>query len=254
MQDTPDTCTELVKALNGAPANVPETIAPGDRERFGVHCNNVAHSRITTLRSIFPAAERLVGELFFIGLARAYIEHDPPTSPLLFRYGRGFPEFIAGFTPAASVPYLADVARIEWLRLQAYHAQDATPLAIAVLGQVPEERLPGLVLGLHPSLGLVQSRWPAYSIWAECTEAEAAPPVDMAEAQSIAVLRPELSVETHLLPTGGGVFLAQLAGGTLLGPAAQAAADAVPGFDLSQHLGGVFEIGAVVALDPADAR
>ena len=61
-------------------------------------------------------------------MARAYALAEPPRSPVLMDYGAGFADFIAGFAPAASLPYLPDVARIERAWREAYHAADAEPL------------------------------------------------------------------------------------------------------------------------------
>jgi hypothetical protein len=70
------------------------------------------------LKDAFPAVHRIVGPEFFQAMARAYIVLEPPRSPILLDYGAGFPDFIGEFEPAAVLPYLADVARIEraWRR------------------------------------------------------------------------------------------------------------------------------------------
>jgi hypothetical protein len=39
---------------------------------------------------------------------------EPPLSPILLKYGGRFPTFIETFRPTSSLPYLADVARLEW--------------------------------------------------------------------------------------------------------------------------------------------
>ena len=250
MPDARDTFAELANALSGIDSKAPKEIEPRHADRFAIHRNNVVHSRVETLRSIFPVVEKLVGTRFFAGLAKAYIERHPLTSPILSKQGEAFAEFIAGFAPAASVPYLTDIARIEWLRLQAYHAEDAIPLPISALAQVSKDRLPGLVIGVHPSLGLVQSNWPVFSIWGDSTGLDPETQVDMSEPQAVAIVRPRLTVETYLLPTDGYAFLAKLADGAALGQAAQAAAELVAEFDLSHHLQALFEIGAVISLDP----
>ena len=95
--------------------------------RFAVYRNNVAHSLSRALASRYPVIERLVGEDFFRPLAAAFIAAHPPASPMLFQWGGEFPGFLAGFPPLRDLPYLADVAELEWLRGQAYHAADAQP-------------------------------------------------------------------------------------------------------------------------------
>lgn len=93
------------------PAPVSRKAGGVPSQRFGVYRNNVYASLIDVLD--FPVVMCLVGEDFFRTMARAYIEGEPPRSAVLLRYGAGFPAFVAGFPPAAPVPYLADMASLE---------------------------------------------------------------------------------------------------------------------------------------------
>lgn len=107
---------------------------------------------------------RLVGEPFFRGMARVYVAREPPRSAVLLRYGASFPDFVAGFAPAASVPYLADMASLEWAWHAAYHATDAAPLPVIELAKAVD-RAADTVLALHPSLSVVRSAHPIVSIF-----------------------------------------------------------------------------------------
>jgi hypothetical protein len=69
-------------------------------------------------------------------MAGAFARANPPRSPVMAHYGAGFAGFIEEFPPAAGLPYLADVARLELLRVHAYHAVEAqavSPESIALL-------------------------------------------------------------------------------------------------------------------------
>lgn len=102
-------------------------------KRFNVYRNNVTVSLIEALAATFPATERITGEAFFRAMARFHVRETPPVSPLLFEYGRDFPGFIARYEYAQSMPWLADVARIERAWLDAYHAADAPALPPSAL-------------------------------------------------------------------------------------------------------------------------
>ena len=138
----PDGPGALARALDDPDLPPPGAIGARQARRFDIHRNNVARGIVETLRASFPVVERLVGEAFFAALARAYHAAAPPSSPLLFRYGAGFAAFIDGFPPARPVPYLGDVARLEWLRLQAYHAADAAPAGLDALSGLRPRRWP----------------------------------------------------------------------------------------------------------------
>ncbi|MGI9491561.1 MAG: HvfC/BufC N-terminal domain-containing protein [Geminicoccaceae bacterium] len=248
-----DIQTAFIDALKNPDRPAPEALAKrfgGERpkRRFDVYRNSVAVGMIEALRATFPAVERLVGGDFFSAAARVYLDQDPPRSPLLFRYGKTFGNFIEKFPPAASVPYLGDVARLEWARLEAYHAADHEPLAIDALGSVPENEIGELTFELHPSLALLQSPWPVVSLWAASTDRGSSEDVDMKQPEEVIIIRPSLDVDTRLLPVGGFNFMNALKENAALEQAAQRASEMAEGFDLATHLQGLFEVGAVVAI------
>jgi hypothetical protein len=224
----------------------------GSGRRFDVHRNNRTVSLIEALEASFPVVHRLVGNDFFRAAAKAYIRRHPPRSPVLLLYGETFGAFLESFEPARGVPYLGDVARLEWARLNAFHAADAEPLSVARLTEAPQERLADLRFTLHPSLQLLASRWPIASLWAVTGGSDPAREVDMTAGEAVAVIRPALNVELRILPPGGHGFIAALAGGACLGDAAETALAGQPDFDLATRLQGLFALGAVVALTLPD--
>lgn len=232
-----------------APAALATPAGQPSKRRFDVYRNNVVVGMIEALKATFPAIERLVGLEFFNATARAYLEKEPPRSPLMFRYGRTFGDFLDGFPPAASVPYLGDIARLEWARLEAYHAADREPLAIEALGEMPADEVGQVTLDLHPSLALIASPWPVVSLWAASTDRGSSDDVDMQRPEEAIVIRPEMDVDTRLLPAGGFHFITALKEGATLEQAALVAADRVKDFDLASHLQGLFAIGAVAAIN-----
>lgn len=240
----------FARALLDAEAAVPEGIegreGGGAERRFAVYRNNVHASLVDVLAGRFPVSAKLVGDAFFRAMARIYVAKTPPDSAVLLRYGGGFADFVAGFPPAAPVPYLADVARLEWAWHGAYHAADAEPLpqeALAAL--VP--RAERLALTLHPSLRLVRSNYPLVTIWERAARDGGDEPVRLpAGGQDALVLRPALEVEVRRLPEGGAVFIQALQDGARLPEAAASASAAAPAFDLAASLAGLMRSGAVV--------
>jgi hypothetical protein len=217
------------------------------RQRYNVYRNNVTVSLINALAAAFPATRRITGTDFFRAMARFHVRASPPSSPLLFDYGRDFPEFIAGYEYARPMPWLADVARIERAWLDAYHAADAPPMTAEALASIPPERLADVVLTPHPAMQIVRSRFPAVSIFAaNCSEGPVGP-IAASESEDAVVTRPGLEVTVGRLPPGGAIFLTNLSSGTSLGAAAAAAFADHPGFDLPANLAGMLSAGAFIA-------
>jgi Putative DNA-binding domain len=84
----------LLDPDRAAPAAVSGPNGKSARKRYGVYRNNVIVSLINALAAVFPATMRITGVVFFRAMARFHIRAKPPTSPLLFEYGRDFPDFI----------------------------------------------------------------------------------------------------------------------------------------------------------------
>jgi len=233
----------LVRKASGTPSR-----------RFGVYRNNVYASLIDALANRFPVAARLVGEEFFRAMARAYVEKDPPRSPVLLRYGEGLAAFVADFPPAAPVPYLADVMRLEWAWHAAYHAADAKPLPLAGLKAVAEGAAEAR-LTLHPSLHVVRSLYPVITIWQLASrdgenEAARLP----ADGEDALVIRPKLDVEVRRLPEGGARFVLALERGATIGEAAGRCLGEAPAFDLAANLAGLIASGAIVDMISGTAK
>ena len=182
----------------------------------------------------FPVVRRLLGEDRFFESVRRFIAAEPPRSPLLLEYGDAFPEFLRRLGDDR-IGCIADVADLEVARGKAYHAADAAPLPPQAFAAIPAERLAGVRLTLHPSVSLLQSRFPIVSVWHANQEAG-----DVALLQSrpeaALIARPMLEVEVWKLPPGGFAFLTALSRGATMAEAAEAAMDAAPDFDLAVNL------------------
>src|ERR1700741_567805 len=131
----PSYAAAFVRALLDPDSATPAVVAgPKGKavtKRFNVYRNNVTVSLIDALAAVFPATLRITGTDFFRAMARFHVRATPPTSPLLFEYGRDFPDFIERYEHARPMPWLADVAQIERAWLDAYHAADAPALPAA---------------------------------------------------------------------------------------------------------------------------
>lgn len=213
-------------------------------ERFAVYRNNVAVGLVEALRASFPVVDRLVGRDFFTAMARLHALQSPPRSPVLLEYGAEFAEFVAGFEPAAVLPYLADVARLEWLWLETYHAADATALPAEGLHSVPLAQLPFLRLDLHPSVRLACLEHPVLAVW-QAHQPEGKPePVELGDGpENLLFVRADTEVTVAAIPAAAMRFLeAVRAGGTIVA-ALDAAATEDPATDLGALLATLFGAG-----------
>jgi hypothetical protein len=221
-------------------------------KRYNVYRNNVTVSLIDALAAIYPAVQRLTGIEFFRAMARLHVRATPPVSPLLFEYGRDFPDFIEGFEHARDMPWLADTARIERAWLDAYHAADAQPLSADGLAAVSPDRLDRLVFAPHPATRIVRSPYPAVAIFVANRIDGPVTLLRSSAAEDALITRPEMDVTVRQLPPGGAVFLRSLIQGeTLLAAAAAAFADTLS-FDLPASIAGMVEAGVFTSIEFGD--
>ena len=210
------------------------------QRRLDVHRNHVVAGPVDVLRETFPVVCQLVGNDFFDTMAAAFVRSAPPRSPLLFEYGAGLPAWLPSFEPAAPLPYLADVAQLEWLQQRAAHAADADRPTLEALSAALADAaaLPLLRARLHPSAGVLNSRFAAVSLWRAHQQHDierALAQVDCHRAEAALVLRDD-DDDVCVLPLRAeeAMFIAQLNDGWPLG---QALAKAGPDVDAAAALG-----------------
>ena len=219
-------------------------------KRFAVYRNNVIVGLVDALADSFPVTLALVGEEFFRAMAREFIRADPPRSPVLAMYGEGFAGFIEGFPPLAGLPYLADLAHLEYLRVMAWHAADVDAVSPQRLGAVlaDPDGLPQARLTLHPALFLLASAHAVVSLWA-AHQAESPAlvlaAVDPARAETALVCRNGLDVEIRRVEPGAATFISSLQQGTAIAAAAARAMAVDDGFDPVPTLALLMRAGAI---------
>ena len=208
---------------------------------------------VVVLQAAYPAICRLVGESRFNHAAVEYIKFHPPQRPQLSSYGWRFAKFISGFAPAAALPYLPDLARLEWARNIAYFAADLEVFDPTTLEQARSGDPGQLVLALHPAASLIASPHPIQRIWQAATNAHD----DVGEfdpasgANHVLVARAALQVESYALSPGDFTLVLALDSGATLQQAAHAAVAIEPKLDLQEVLFGHFARGTFRASSTA---
>lgn len=245
----------LLDATRPLPDGVTSARGEADAARFAVYRNNVAVSLSKALSQRFPVLRRLVGDDFFNGMARAFIATTLPDSPVMFAYGDSFPDFVAGFAPAAALPYLADTARLEAYWTRAYHAADIVPLDVAALARLAPERLGSATLIAHPAAALVRSKFSIGTIW-QAHQGDEVRVQTVLEPESIVITRPDIEVAVHVIAEADAVFAAALLRGDSIGDAAAEAFDTDSAFDFGRAIVGLVALGmfAGVADQQGDMR
>ncbi len=225
------------------------TVEPGaltSQPGFAVYRNTVMKGCIDALEANYPAVARLVGTEWFRSAAACYVLAEPPHDARLQRYGEHFATFLRDFGPAADLPYLAPVARLDRCWTESHVAADAVPADVAWLASIDPASLTSAHLRPHPA-----ARWvwfdeaPAFSVWQRNRETPASEAELVWQAEGALLTRPVASVLWSPLGRGGCAFLDACAAGRPLGDAAEAALDAEAAIDLAATLSHLLRRGAL---------
>lgn len=202
---------------------------------LGIYTRTTYGNLTDVLKMVYPAIVNLVGEQFFTAAARRFIKTHPSRSGNLEEYGAEFIDFLSAFTPAQSLPYLPDVARLEWCYHLSSLADMPPPVAPDALKQFAEGVFSRLAFVFHPSVYLMASEHPVARIWLVARDAAAAAdtPIDVGEeGEYVLISRLGKGVEVATLAPAEYALLRALQEGATLYDAYEAAVRIEDGFAL----------------------
>ena len=143
-------------------------IVPGNltaQRRVEIYRHNVLSNLRGAMQAVYPVILRLVGEAFFNEASDQYARAHPSPSGDLNRFGAQFAAFIAAYPYARDLPYLPDVARLEWAWHESFHATDAVPFEMSRLSAVRPDAYGALRFRLAAAVRLLRPTYPALRIW-----------------------------------------------------------------------------------------
>jgi len=223
---------------------------PHNRHRLALYRGNLAATATKALAAAYPVIAALVGTEFFGALAHAYLRARPSRDGDLNRFGDLLGEFLDDFPHAAQLPYLADMARLEWVVHRAHYAADAAPVTAQQLGELAPAQLEAARLRLHDACVPVRFDWAVVSLWlAHQPAADIDFPADMAVHQAGVVARPGWRVRVVALGAGGYAALTVLRAGGTFGAALDAAFDVEEDFDVAGQLRLWLDLQLIVAIE-----
>jgi hypothetical protein len=237
--DRPD----LVTAIGGDPRAA--------SLRLQLHRHHVARSIGDALAATFPTVEAVVGREFFGLLARDFMAGASLEDPILSRYGKHFHQYVAAKQRMHGLPYLADVARLDWALNVAFHSPSEPLLSAAELAGRSRDCLPTLSVGLPAGSSLIESAYPLDLIWQASQPGASVDRVDLAAGPVCLVTfrRPEDAAFAVLAP-GEAAFIKCLSRGDLLETAAQHASQVEKDFDLAATFGRLLGLRLLAASTP----
>ena len=240
--------------LTGEPEHAAMLVAADGLDpaaRLRIHQHHLTITLTEALQAVYPVVCRLVGNRFFEHMAGEFCRAHPPTSPRLFEYGGALAGFVEDHPAARGVPYLANVARLEWAVAEVLHAPDAIASSSdgPSIGEALRAAPHRLKLILSPALRFIESPWPVDIIWTKHQPEHRDPePIDLkiVDPARLIVLRQGDTLTVERLSLGEFVFRQALGSGDTLVAAAEAASLADDAFDLADAFRGLLDWTAIV--------
>lgn len=120
--------------------------------------NNFVIGVSEALAATYQHTLALVGEDFFNSVAREFILQQPPQENNIISYGDGFSTYLGTLPQLQNMPYIAEMARFEWLLEQTSNFYlENKQLNIERLAAVPEQQFAVIRLQLPSQVSLFQS-------------------------------------------------------------------------------------------------
>lgn len=236
MSSLPDYQRDFANSLmatNELESGTPQQVAP-----MAIYRNNYFSNLSAALADVYPVVRRLVGAQFFDQMARRFITGSKSTSGNIQEYGADFGDFIGAYLPARELVYLPDVARLEWLCHQAFHAADCAQSAYPKALDMPYQHYGRLCFEFHPACRFIESSYPIGTIWhANQPESAADQRIELANAaEYLLIRRPIFTVAVVQLSCAQFVAFKALSEGQNLEAAINAASFVDALFDIEQFL------------------
>ena len=237
----------LAEDPGSAPPELARLVAqPG----FAVYRNTVLKGCIDALHANFPAVARLVGDEWFRAAAAVYARRELPTMPTLLTYGQTFADFLARFEPAAELPYLAAVARVDRLWSESHVAADDAVLDPAALASLAPDDMSRVTL--RPQAA---ARWtwrdehPICALWSRNRDLAVEFDAEFEwRGEGVLLTRPQGAVTHQWLSRAGAAFLSACAEGLSIERAVAAALEDDATTDLAALINQFLQAGAFAAL------
>lgn len=206
--------------------------------RLQVYQNNILASLTESLQAVYPIVERLVGEEFFRYMSEEYIVLNPSRSGDLHAYGKNFPEFLSHFAPAQTVPYLPEVAQLEWGYHEVFHAAHHDSMDIKRLQDLPAEKYELIKFQLHPASRLFAFNFPVSYICEICAnENNSNENITLpGRGEKILLMREALDIEMKVLSEAEFIFLSCLNRNENLSAACEKVLAIDENFDVTESL------------------
>lgn len=183
-------------------------------DRLSIYAHAYFQRLVDVVTSDFPTMAKVLGEEDFRELVADYLVQHPSTTPNAAEVAGHLPGFVKAHRFCHRYPFLADLARLEWSLVEAFHADELPAFDATLLSSIGEEAWEHVTFKLDRALNLLELEWPVEQLW----YAETAAPPDFAPSRTyLAIFRAEGQARVRKLEKLPFLLLTQMQSGKSLG-------------------------------------
>lgn len=185
--------------------------------RWDIYNSGYVARLVEAIENDYPATRRILGAGPFGSLVARYVRRCPPRSHDIGRAGDRLSAFLAQDPLTHDLPFLPDLARLEWCLAEAFIAADVEPLAWSALAALDADTVADTIFRLRPGTSLVDTRWPLLDLLSAKDMSDSEVSVRMDDcSRSVLVYRQGLEVRHRAIPADDADFLEVVARGLRL--------------------------------------
>ncbi len=207
--------TNLLSSIIETPLSV--------KDRLQIHRNNYRLTLSDALIGVYPIVMSFVGRDWLAASLKNFVLEYPPQMACLANYGGDFADFLANFTPAATMPYLSDVARLEWAVHDCQNTRDEQSLTATDWEKISGPTVGSSTFRLIAAHKFIVSGYPLLDLWNMGSGQEGSGEIDLESGGMILlVIRSATEVLIFPIELNEYTFLKQLENGESILAAAEA--------------------------------
>lgn len=127
--------------------------------RWDIYGSGYVARLVEAVENDYPATRRILGAGSFGSLVARYVRRCPPRSHDIGRAGDRLSAFLAEDPLTHDLPFLPDLARLEWCLAEAFIAADVEPLTWTALTALDPDTVADTTFRLRPGTSLIDTRW-----------------------------------------------------------------------------------------------
>lgn len=195
---------------------VPDGADP--RTRIAVHRDGYPARIASSLAEAFPAVANILGDGSLAKLTNRFIRDDGCSEWNLNRIGRSLPEFLESDPLTHELPFLPDLAALEWAVFECFHSAPGHEFDPSTIGALSSDDWTHARIVFRPGTAVVGSEWPIHELWNTRDLDRSEIDVDLSgRPERVLVYQVDFAIETHTVDPIEAHALESLLAGARLG-------------------------------------